>query len=148
MRTLPEGLISVGLAVFSIAASGQDSVDALVERGQELFHADISCWVCHAESGEGLVGPSLHFGPTPVDVFDQLESNPVMGVIVAEMDPSDEDLVAISLYIRTWAGLPLDADLPEQWQAALATVKANQAELLVFAKTDRDLQVESIETFA
>ena len=60
----------------------------------------------------GLVGPSLHFGPKPVDIFDQLESNPVMGVIVAEMDPSDEDLVAISLYIRTLAGLPLDADLP------------------------------------
>ncbi len=147
MRTLPEGLISVGLAVFSIAASGQDPVDALVERGQELFHADIGCWVCHAESGEGLVGPSLHFGPTPVDVFDQLESNPVMGVIVAEMDPSDEDLVAISLYIRTLAGLPLDADLPEQWLTALATVKANQAEQLEFAKTDRDLQVEAIETF-
>jgi len=147
MRTLPEGLISVGLAIFSIAASGQDSVDALVERGQELFHADIGCWVCHAESGEGLVGPSLHFGPTPVDVFDQLESNPVMGVIVAEMDPSDEDLVAISLYIRTLAGLPLDADLPEQWLTALTTVKANQAEQLEFAKTDRDLQVEAIETF-
>ena len=148
MRTLPEVLISVGVAVFSVAASGQDPVDALVERGQELFHADIGCWVCHASTGEGLVGPSLHFGPTPVDIFDQLESNPVMGVIVAEMDPSDEDLVAISLYIRTLAGLPLDADLPEQWLTALATVKANQAEQLEFAKTDRDLQVEAIETFA
>jgi len=148
MRTLPEVLISVGVAVFSVAASGQDPVDALVERGQELFHADIGCWVCHAPTGEGLVGPSLHFGPTPVDIFDQLESNPVMGVIVAEMDPSDEDLVAISLYIRTLAGLPLDADLPEQWLTALATVKANQAEQLEFAKTDRDLQVEAIETFA
>ena len=148
MRTLPEVLISVGVAVFSVAASGQDPVDALVERGQELFHADIGCWVCHAPTGEGLVGPSLHFCPTPVDIFDQLESNPVMGVIVAEMDPSDEDLVAISLYIRTLAGLPLDADLPEQWLTALATVKANQAEQLEFAKTDRDLQVEAIETFA
>jgi DNA-binding beta-propeller fold protein YncE/mono/diheme cytochrome c family protein len=128
-------------------AAGQGSVDALVERGQELFHADIGCRVCHAETGEGLVGPSLHFGPTPVDIFDQLESNPVMGVIVSEMDPSDEDLVAISMYIRTLAGLPLDADLPGQWRTALATVKANQAEQLEFAKTDRDLQVEAIETF-
>ncbi len=148
MRTLPKVLISVGSAMFSIAASGQDSVDVLVERGQELFHADIGCWVCHAATGEGLVGPSLHFGPTPVDIFDQLESNPVMGVIVAEMDPSDEDLVAISLYIRTLAGLPLDAELPGQWRAALATVKANQAAPLEFAKTARDLQVEAVETFA
>jgi len=134
-------------AVISATAAGQGSVDALVERGQELFHADIGCRVCHAETGEGLVGPSLHFGPTPADIFDQLESNPVMGVIVSEMDPSDEDLVAISMYIRTLAGLPLGADLPGQWRTALATVKANQAEQLEFAKTDRDLQVEAIETF-
>ena len=128
-------------------AAGQDAIDVLVERGQELFDADIGCWVCHAQTGTGLVGPSLHFGPTPVDIFDQLESNPVMGVIVAEMDPSDEDLVAISMYIRTLADLPLDAALPGQWRTALATVKANQAAPLEFAKTDRDLQVEAIETF-
>ena len=134
-------------AVICGTAAGQGSVDALVERCQELFHADIGCRVCHAETGEGLVGPSLHFGPTPADIFDQLESNPVMGVIVSEMDPSDEDLVAISMYIRTLAGLPLGADLPGQWRTALATVKANQAEQLEFAKTDRDLQVEAIETF-
>ena len=128
-------------------AAGQEAINALVERGQELFDADIGCWVCHAQTGTGLVGPSLHFGPTPVDIFDQLESNPVMSVIVAEMDPSDEDLVAISMYIRTLANLPLDVDLPEQWRTALATVKANQAERLEFAKTDRDLRVEAIETF-
>ena len=138
-------LVSGGM--LSGIAVGQDAIDALVERGQELFDADIGCWVCHAQTGTGLVGPSLHFGPTPVDIFDQLESNPVMGVIVAEMDPSDEDLVAISMYIRTLADLPLDADLPGQWRTALATVKANQATQLEFAKTDRDLQVEAIETF-
>ncbi len=148
MRHLSRVLTSFCLAIFSFAASGQDSLDALVERGQELFHADIGCRVCHADTGEGLIGPSLHFGPTPVDIFDQLESNPVMGVIVAEMDPSDEDLIAVSLYIRTLADLPLDAELPGQWRSALATVKANQAEQLEFAKTDRDLQVEAIETFA
>ena len=147
MKYRPRVPVSVCLAIFSIAASGQDSLDALVERGQELFHADIGCRVCHADTGAGLIGPSLHFGPTPVDIFDQLESNPVMGVIVAEMEPSDEDLVAISLYIRTLAGLPLDADLPGQWRTALATVKANQAQQLEFAKTARDLQVEAIETF-
>jgi len=143
--SLTLGLVSG--AVISATAAGQGSVDTLVERGQELFHADIGCRVCHADTGEGLVGPSLHFGPTPVDIFDQLESNPVMGVIVSEMNPSDEDLVAISMYIRTLAGLPLDEDLPGQWRSALATVKANQAEELEFAKTDRDLQVEAIETF-
>ncbi len=147
MKHLPRVPVSVCFALFSVAASGQESLDVLVERGQELFDADIGCQVCHADTGAGLIGPSLHFGPTPVDIFDQLESNAVMGVIVAEMDPSDEDLVAISLYIRTLAGLPLDADLPGQWRTALATVKANQAQQLEFPKTARDLQVEAIETF-
>ena len=142
---LAASLLSGGLISGTAAAQGE--IDALLERGGELFHADIGCRVCHADTGAGLVGPSLHFGPSPVDIFDQLESNPVMGVIVSEMDPSDEDLVAISMYIRMLADLPLDADLPEQWRTALASVKANQGQELVFAKTDRDLQVEAIETF-
>ncbi|MBT5031477.1 MAG: hypothetical protein HOM55_04175 [Proteobacteria bacterium] len=123
-------------------------LDALIERGQELFNSDTGCHVCHALSGEGLVGPSLLFGPTPVDIFDQLESNPVMGVIVNEMDPSDEDLAAISMYIRTLAEMELEADLPQRWLSDLEIVKSNQSEQLVFAMTERDLQVEAIETYA
>jgi mono/diheme cytochrome c family protein len=135
------------LACAVCGPSAAQELDTLVARGQELFHADIGCRVCHADTGEGLVGPSLLFGPTPVDIFDQLESNPVMGVIVTEMNPSDEDLVALSLYIRTLAGLPLDAGLPERWLATLATVKGNQAEQVQFAKTAWDLQVEAIQSY-
>ena len=134
--------------LFSQTVVAQENMDGLVDRGSELFHADIGCQVCHSETGEGLIGPSLHFGPTPVDIFDQLESNPVMAVIVSEMDPSDDDLVAISMYIRTLADLPLDAGLPREWLEALAIAKENQAKQLEFAKTPRDLQVEAIETFA
>jgi DNA-binding beta-propeller fold protein YncE/mono/diheme cytochrome c family protein len=140
-------LLSAGVLLLSGPAGAQD-VNALVDRGQELFNSEIGCHVCHAETGEGLIGPSLHFGPTPVDIFDQLESNPVMGVIVSEMDPSDDDLVAISLYIRTLSGLPLEAGLQQTWLAELETVKANQGDELQFAKTERDLQVEAVETFA
>ncbi len=139
------------LFVAGVVAAGSahsQDLDSLVERGSELFHSEIGCRVCHADSGEGLVGPSLLFGPTPVDIFDQLESNPVMGVIVSEMDPSDQDLVAISMYIRELAGLPLEADLPEQWLANLEIVKSNQASSgAEFVRTERDLQIEAIETF-
>ena len=62
-------LVSGGM--LSGIAAGQGAIDALVERGQELFDADIGCWVCHAQTGTGLVGPSLHFGPTPVDILDR-----------------------------------------------------------------------------
>jgi mono/diheme cytochrome c family protein len=147
MSTRVYATLPIILVFFGANAAAQDSIDALVERGRELYHSDVGCWVCHAETGAGLVGPSLHFGPTPADIFDQLESNPVMGVIVAEMNPSDEDLVAMSMYIRTLAGLPLDAELPQRWLAALAAVKANQPQQLEFAKTQRDVDVEAIETF-
>ena len=140
-------IVFTGLVSLSIPLLAQD-LDALVERGQELYDSDVGCWVCHSDTGEGLVGPSLHFGPTPADIFDQLESNPIMGVIVNEMDPSDDDLVAISLYIRTLADLPLDSGLPREWLESLAMVRENQAEQLEFVKTPRDLQIEAIETFA
>ena len=128
------------------AASAQ-SVEELVARGGELFNADIGCHVCHGPNAQGLVGPTLQFGPTPVDIFDQLESNPMMGVIVAEMDPSDADLEAIAMYIRTLADLPLDLGVIEDWRSALAIVKANQVQQAEFMKTPRDLQVEAIEQF-
>ncbi len=143
-RLIILGISSVAFLAGPLAAQ---ELDALVERGEALFHSAIGCATCHAETGEGLVGPSLLFGPTPVDIFDQLESNPVMGVIVSEMDPSDEDLAAISMYIRTLAGLPLDAGLAERWLANLAIVKANQVRDFEFAKTPRDLQVEGIERY-
>ena len=135
------------VALFTTPVLAQD-LDVMVERGQELYDSDVGCWVCHSDTGEGLVGPSLHFGPTPADIFDQLESNPIMGVIVNEMDPSDDDLVAISMYIRTLADLPLDSELPREWLESLAMVRENQAEQLEFVKTPRDLQIEAIETFA
>jgi len=140
-------MLTAGLLLATGSAQSQQLND-LVERGSELFHSEIGCHVCHADTGVGLVGPSLLFGPTPVDIFDQLESNPVMGVIVSEMDPSDQDLVAISMYIRELAGLSLDENLPETWLSNLAIVKASQASSGVeFAKTERDLQIEGIETF-
>ncbi|MDE0361569.1 MAG: hypothetical protein OXI74_10410, partial [Rhodospirillaceae bacterium] len=90
-------VLFIGLLI-STSSAAQDSVEELVARGSELFNADIGCWVCHGETAEGLVGPTLHFAPTPVDIFDQLENNPMMGVIVAEMNPSDTDLEAIAMY--------------------------------------------------
>ncbi len=122
MRYVRAISISLCLSTIGLSANGQTSLDELVARGQELFHADIGCRVCHADTGEGLVGPSLLFGPTPSDIFDQLESNPVMGVIVSEMNPSDQDLAAISTYIRTLAGLPLEDDMAEQWLTSLAVL--------------------------
>ena len=145
MRMLRPLLLSLLLS--SGVAMGQQSLDSLLARGQELFDNDIGCWVCHRETGEGLVGPSLLFGPTPMDIFDQLDSNPVMQVIVSELAPDDEDLVAISMYIRSLAELPFSEDLAEQYRRDFAAYKASRPVQLQFAKSERDLAVEAIESF-
>ncbi|NNC65900.1 MAG: hypothetical protein HKN84_14040 [Gammaproteobacteria bacterium] len=134
-------------ALFVVGSAQSQQLNDVVERGRELYHSEIGCHVCHGATGTGLVGPSLLFGPSPVEIFDQLESNPVMGVIVEEMDPSDEDLAAISMYLRELGGLPLDSELPEQWLSDLRAVKSRQETDLQFVKTERDLQIEAIETF-
>ena len=144
-RSLSLSLVVV--AFFSGGAEAQVSVDALVERGQEVYRADVGCWVCHGETGEGLLGPSLRFAPTPANIADEIRNNPVMGVVAAELDPSDEDLVAVSMYLRTLADLPLDGDLPGQWRAELTEARARRADPRVFVKTERDLAVEAIESF-
>ena len=146
MRILQRSLLPL-LGLISGVAAAQDSVEALVERGEELYNAQIGCWVCHAATGEGLVGPTLLNGPTPAEILEQLESNPMMGVIVQEMDPTDDDLIAISLYIRKLAGLPLEASLPDEYRGALAAVRANRPARVTFTKTARDLTVESIESY-
>jgi len=120
----------------------------IITQGRDLFQSDVGCWVCHADTGEGLVGPTLHFGPTPLDIYDQLLSNPIMGVIVAELDPTNDDLVALSMYIRTLAGLPEDRSLPGEWLPELEAFQASQGVEPVFPKTDRDLQVEAVERFS
>jgi mono/diheme cytochrome c family protein len=135
------------IGLFSTVTAAQDTIAERVERGEELYNAQVGCWVCHAANGEGLVGPTLLNGPTPAEILDQLETNPMMGVIVQEMDPTDDDLIAISLYIRQLAGLPLDTNLPEEYQASLAAVRANRPAEVTFPKTERDLVVESIQSY-
>ncbi len=146
MKILQRSLLSIVGLVSGVAAA-QNSVEALVERGEELYNDRVGCWVCHAGSGEGLVGPSLLFGPTPAQIQDQLDSNPMMGVIVQEMDPTDDDLIAISLYIRQLAELPIMDTLPDEYRSALAVVRASRPPLLTFANSERDDTVESIQSY-
>ena len=140
------------LVVFSglscSAAIAQDSVDALVERGEELFHTTVGgCATCHGPTGEGLVGPSLHFGPSPVTIVDQFVANPVMIVVTENLNPTDDDLIAISMYIRSLAGLELDAELPSQWRSELVALAALETEEQEFRRTEYELAMERVQRF-
>ena len=67
--------LKIGLALAALTAySGawaQDDIAEITARGQELFFERISCWICHGENAEGLLGPSLQHGPTPMEIQAQ-----------------------------------------------------------------------------
>jgi len=129
-------------------AVAQDSVDALVARGQALFNTTVGgCSTCHGPNAEGLVGPSLHFGPSPANIVDQFVANPVMIVVTDNLNPTNEDLVAISMYIRSLAGLELDPALPAQWRTDLVALQSLETEELEFPKTEYELAMERVERF-
>ncbi len=123
------------------------TIDELVQRGEELYMRPTSCWVCHGENAEGRLGPTLLNGSTAADIYDQIQSNPQMGMLEMEMKPTDEDLVAIALYLRKLAGLPMDGALVDELHKSLAQAKALQLETVKYPKSERDLAVEKIESF-
>jgi len=125
----------------------EEGVDLMVERGGELYNENASCWVCHGRQAEGLIGPALTYGPTPAQIFEQIRNNPQMAVIQQEMNPDNEDLVAIAMYIRSISGLPIDGDMAAELRHELAAKKAKEETDLIFPKTERDVAVEEIQSF-
>ena len=124
------------------------SVDELVQRGEDLYMRPVSCWVCHGEKGEGRVGPALLKGQTAADIYYQIQSNPQMGMLQSELNPTDEDLVAIALYLRKLGGLSMDEALSVELYKSLAQMKARQAAVVEYPMSERDRAVAKVESFA
>jgi mono/diheme cytochrome c family protein len=144
MRSTP--LILTCLLIAS-AALAQDDIAALTERGKELYFERVSCWVCHGDNAEGNVGPTLQHGPTPMDIQEQLDSNPQMAVIVADLDPDADDLVALSTYLASLGGTTITAEQTADWRAQLAAMAAARAPEEVFYVSERDRKVMDIMSF-
>jgi mono/diheme cytochrome c family protein len=136
---------AIGLAATTVSA--QESMDELIARGNAMFHSPAGCWVCHGPTATGGIGPTLHFGPTPMNIFDQAENNEVMAPVLQELKPTDEDLIGLALYVRQLAGLPLEPGLVEEWRPAIAALREQTAANALFAKTPYDRKVEEIESF-
>ena len=131
------------------ASSGEVDLDALSARGEELFTARVSCWVCHGDNADGGVGPTLHHGPTPLDIQEQLDSNPQMGVIVSELNPDVDDLIALSVYIGELGGNSTDAEEIAQWRSELTAMleaKGDAVEFVVSARDQKILDIQSFDT--
>ena len=125
----------------------QEDLAALSERGRALYFERVSCWVCHGDDAEGRVGPTLQHGPTPMDIQEQLESNPQMGVIVAELNPNDDDLVALATYLGGLDGDPVDATDIAGWRTQLTAMAEARGPEVEFLVTERDRKVMEIQSF-
>lgn len=136
--------VVLSLLLQSTLASAE--VDQLVARGEELFTQPASCITCHGANIEGGVGPTLVHGPTPYDIDEQFRTNPQMGPLSEQMQPSHEDLLALAMYIRTLAGLDVNAEVESQLRVTLNNIQQVQ-QPEDFLLTERDKQVNQIQTF-
>ncbi len=146
-KTICTLLGSLALVSLSVPATAQINLDAMVERGKELYNSPASCTVCHKETGEGLIGPDIRYGPTPAQILDQLQSNPQMAIIMQEFDLNDQALMDVALYIRTLGGLEINEKVLDAQRKQLAEQRAKTETDLIFPKTERDVAVESIQTW-
>jgi mono/diheme cytochrome c family protein len=144
MRFTPLILICLLIGNATLA---QDDPATLAERGKALYFERVSCWVCHGDNAEGGVGPTLQHGPTPMDIQEQLDSNPQMGVIVAELDPDADDLVALAAYLGSLDGDPVSDTQISSWRTQLAAIEAAKEPETVFYVSDRDRKVMDIMSF-
>jgi len=141
------GLLAIIALTGSASVEAQNEMADLTARGQDLFFERVSCWICHGENAEGLIGPSLQHGPTPMDIQAQLDFNPQMAVIVTELNPDAEDLVALATYIRDITENPVSADELAGWRAGLAEMAAAQGPETELLLTERDKLVMQIQSF-
>ena len=140
-------LSALTYAVFAQEGNSDEDLAALSAQGKELFTARVSCWLCHGDNADGGIGPTLHHGPTPLDIQEQLDANPQMGVIVSELNPDVDDLVALSVYIGELGGNSTDADEIAQWRAELTAMLEAKGETVEFALSARDQKVLDIQSF-
>ncbi len=54
----PKICLALAAMMGSASLSAQDDIAEITARGQELFFERVSCWICHGENAEGLIGPS------------------------------------------------------------------------------------------
>jgi hypothetical protein len=144
-----KNILKLGFALaasMTASAAEVEEILSIAARGEAIFQQEASCKTCHGESGEGLIGPSIQYGPTPFDIHYQLNTNPQMGSLSELLDPSNDDLIALSVYIRRMMGTPAaEIDL-EGLRATLNSIQDYPAVPDYFL-TDRDKSIQAIESF-
>ena len=143
------GELATGIAFVLITtqAFAQVDFDAMLERGEALYKSPASCSVCHKETGEGLIGPDIRYGPTAAQILEQLQNNPQMAIIAQELKADNDDLMAVAIYIRKLGGLETNEKIWDGQLKALSEARARTETDLIFPKTERDIAVEAIQNW-
>lgn len=136
-------IVSAFVANSSFAQSNPD----LIAQGKELYFEQVSCWVCHGDDAAGRIGPTLQYGPTPTQVQEQLDTNAQMAIIVSELNPDADDLVALSMYLASLDGKSISAEQEAAWRADLTAYIASTEDNTEYVITERDRQVLAIQDF-
>lgn len=147
MRSSRNLILTVSAFLLSASAIAEDNLEELSARGKELYFERVSCWVCHGDNAEGRIGPSLHYGPTPMIMQEQLDSNPQMEVIVTELNPDAEDLIALATYISGLGDNMTTLATVATWRTELAAMAAAKGPEATFVISDRDRKVMEIQSF-
>lgn len=91
-------------------AENELTVAELSEHGRELYLLTDSCVDCHGADGSGgLAAPPLDAGITPRAIDYQLRTNPEMAELADSLQATQQDLLALSVYIRELTGDPADS---------------------------------------
>ena len=126
--------------------SGDPDLAALLASGETIFAADTSCADCHGASALGDTAPSLTYGPSAADIQYQLNTNPEMEGLEAELGLSPDDVIAVSLYLQSLSDDGVGnvdlAALREQLEAVPEVAVVED-----YVVTDRDRQIMQIERF-
>ncbi|MCZ0954853.1 MAG: hypothetical protein OXJ56_19965, partial [Rhodospirillaceae bacterium] len=134
------------------AASSLDltDIDAVVERGEDLYLGVGECWDCHGASGEGTdTAPAINHAPSAFDIHYMLNTNPEMADVSERLQATREDIIAIAAYTRSFAGLEVTAGAMDELVASMASARdySEYATTDAFVVTARDLVVGEVERF-
>ena len=133
------------------------TVAELSEHGRELYLLADSCVDCHgADGGGGLAAPPLDAGITPRAIDYQLRTNPEMAELADTLQATQQDLLALSVYIRELTGDPADSAEVETLAAQELDAEANDstaaegadAVAAVAAGSERLALLKAVEDFS
>ena len=150
----------LGFALWSCTVGSVDeelTVAELSEHGRELYFLADSCVECHGADGSGgLAAPPLDAGITPRAIDYQLRTNPEMAELADALQATQQDLLALSVFVRELTGDPTDSidvaalatEAPVAEANDPAAEQAADAGTAVAAGSERLAMLRAVEDFS